>query len=87
MTGKPCGLAMFLFAAILVFPSMSPSAQQAADFCPGLDSGKPSSARGVPLSRYLRPDGTLALPPEGIRGSIDPAGFQLASGPGEGPRF
>ncbi len=41
----------------------------------------------MPLSRYLNPDGSLNLPPEGISGSIDPAGFKMSNDPGEPPRF
>jgi hypothetical protein len=49
------------------------------------ESDESSGSAG--LSRFLRPDGTLDLPPEGIPGSIDPTGFELVSGPGETPRF
>ena len=45
------------------------------------------TTQGQPLSAFLNKDGTLNLPKEGISGSIDPAGYQLASRPGEPPRF
>jgi hypothetical protein len=35
----------------------------------------------------LNLDGTLALPPGGIEGSLDPSGFYMVSGPDEAPRF
>ncbi len=41
---------------------------------------------GVPLEQVLTPDGHLNIPP-GFVGSIDPAGYYLASGPDETPRF
>jgi trimeric autotransporter adhesin len=42
---------------------------------------------GLPLEMFLTAEGNLNLPPEGVLGSIDPAGFTLISGPNEPPRF
>jgi len=53
----------------------------------GADAPEITGHHGRPLADFLNPDGTLALPPEGIQGSIDPAGFQMTSAPGEMPRF
>ena len=64
-----------------------PTIERLAGSLPAATEDAACGTKGVPLSRYLRPDGTLALPPEGIPGSIDPAGFRLTSGPGETPRF
>jgi len=53
----------------------------------GQDKGKaqtPGSLRS--LSEILNPDGSLRIGP-GARGSFDPRGFRLASGPGNQPRF
>ena len=46
----------------------------------------PSTPAGRPLAELLDEDGTLDLA-SGYRGSIDPAGWQLASAEGEPPRF
>jgi len=45
------------------------------------------SGQSIPISKYLSPDGTLNLPPEGIQGSLDPTGFRMSSGRGGKPQF
>src|SRR5581483_10190794 len=40
----------------------------------------------TPLERLLRPDGTLDLA-TGFSGSLDPAGWQMETGPDGAPRF
>ncbi|MEO5953565.1 MAG: hypothetical protein ABIQ44_13955, partial [Chloroflexia bacterium] len=47
-----------------------------------VESGQSSTS----LAEVLNPDGTLNLP-RGFNGSLDPAGFTLASGPKGEPRF
>ena len=39
------------------------------------------------LGDFLTPDRTLSLPPEGVEGSIDPAGYRIVSGPEEALQF
>ncbi len=61
----------------LISSSSSPSQVQAT----------PTTGEGLALEMFLNTDGTLNLPAEDILGSIDPAGYQLVSAPGEAPRF
>ncbi len=46
----------------------------------------PAPTRGShSIKEFLKPDGTLELPPGGLIGSIDPAGYQLAGSPPGAP--
>ena len=50
----------------------------------GLDT---ATTKGQSLEIFLKPDGTLNLPAEGVQGSIDPSGYRLVSADGGPPRF
>jgi hypothetical protein len=76
-----------LLAFVFLLPNSSALAQAPIHSHQGPVHAKEESASRVPLSRFLRTDGTLDLPSKGIPGNIDPAGLRLASGPGEVPRF
>src|SRR5437867_654516 len=45
------------------------------------------SFKGISLRKFLKPDGSLNLPPHGIRGGLDVTGYRLISRQGEPPRF
>lgn len=81
------GACIFLFGlAGLSSHALEPDLSPVSDApCPMV--ARRPLGRGVPLSGYLNADGTLNLPPRGISGSLDPAGFELVSEPGEPPRF
>jgi len=52
---------------------------------PGRDLGSGLGRNAPSRASFLRPNGTLDL--GGYRGSLDPRGYRLVSGPNEVPRF
>jgi hypothetical protein len=73
-------LVLLCIARLLCFPSslLADDAKAPSTLAP---SGPSES-----LAAYLAPDGTLALP-KGFSGSLDPKGFQMATGADGTPRF
>ena len=75
-------IAAMLCSWLVLFSVPARSQTKSLEKASGLPQGP-----GVPLSKFLRPDGTLNLPHGPIQGSIDVAGFQMVTGPGSEPRF
>ena len=82
-------LAVLALGALPAGVTMAAAHGQPQPIQPGPTPDGPAAPQdgGSPLAQFLNPDGTLNLPAEGIPGSIDPAGFQMVSAPGQGPRF
>ena len=81
---------IFRFLLVVIFVSgLSLSALPGAAQAKTAEAGQtasPAAAAGRPLAELLNEDGTLDLA-SGYRGSVDPAGWRLASAEGEPPRF
>lgn len=86
MKWGPAFAYLSLVSLCLGSPALAPKAAQ-GDTQPECGIPEGAGTRGVPISQFLRPDGTLNLPAEGIEGSLDTSGFQLVEGPGGEPRF
>jgi len=84
---------IILFILILIMGCFGYANQNLSNNCQNDEPLHAAGAAGMPqergraLGEFLNPDGTLALPPGGMEGSIDPSGYRLVSGPDGAPRF